>query len=119
MDAPAMTGSAQRYRWRKAQRLAGSAVERVLTGGRSRVSGALRLHYHENGLGFVRLAQVVPKRLASRAVDRNRLRRTVREVFRAEQFQWTGYDCVVRLRSPYVAADDHRAAARRLIAAGP
>ena len=77
------------------------------------------MQYSENGLPFVRLAQVVPKRLAPRAVDRNRIRRTVREVFRIEQARWAGYDCVVRLRSPYAAATDHRALALRLIGSGP
>ena len=117
--APAAPDPASRYRWRRAQRLAGDAVKRVLADGRSRSAGALKLQYHENGLAFARLAQIVPKRLAARSVDRNRLRRTVREAFRIEQPRWAGYDCVVRLRSPYVAADDHRAAVRKLIDAGP
>jgi ribonuclease P protein component len=119
MDPTAMLVSDSRRRWRKRQRLASDAVGQVLAEGRGRAAGPLRLQYRANGLGFARLAQVIPKRLAPRAVDRNRVRRIVREVFRIEQARWAGHDCVVRLRSPYVSADDLRALAQRLIASGP
>jgi len=111
--------AASRLRWHPSQRLAGEPIERVLKEGRGRSAGVLKLQYCQNGLAFVRLAQVVPKRLVPRAVDRNRIRRTVREAFRVEQSRWAGYDCVVRFRGPYDRAVDHRALALRLIAAGP
>ena len=106
-------------RWRASQRLAGAAVQQVLKEGRARTVGTLRLQYRANGLEHVRLAQVIPKKLAARAVDRNRIRRVVREAFRLEQQRWAGYDCVVRLRSPWRKEDDHREAALRLVAGGP
>jgi ribonuclease P protein component len=79
----------------------------------------LRLQFRPYGLDYVRLAQIVPKRMSPRAVDRNRVRRVVREQFRIEQQRWSGYDCVVRLRAPFDRAIDHGAAARTLIQAGP
>jgi ribonuclease P protein component len=39
----------------------------------------------------------VPKRLAPRAVTRNRIRRLVREAFRMQQARLGSLDCVVRL----------------------
>jgi ribonuclease P protein component len=90
-----------------------------LKSGRSRAIGPFRLQYRANGLDHVRLAQIVPKRMAKRAVDRNRLRRLVRERFRLDQARWAGFDCVLRLRSPYDRALDHGALARQLIEPGP
>lgn len=59
------------------------------------------MQYIANGLPIARLAQIVPKRFAARAVDRNRVRRIVREVFRLRQQKWSGYDCVFRLRAAF------------------
>jgi len=106
-------------RWRACQRLAGADVEQVLKSGRSRAVGPLRLQFRPNGLDHVRLAQIVPKRMARRAVDRNHVRRLVREQFRLEQARWAGFDCVLRLRSPFDRALDHGDAARQLSAPGP
>ena len=90
-----------RYRLRPAQRLLGPDVSAVLKNGRSRSQGEFKLQFRPNAIGFARLAQIVPKRLAARAVDRNRVRRLVRESFRHRQARWSGYDCVVRLRVAY------------------
>jgi ribonuclease P protein component len=46
---------------------------------------------------FPRLGLIVPKRLLSRAVDRNRVRRLLREWFRNNQGRLDGRDLVVRL----------------------
>jgi ribonuclease P protein component len=101
-----------RFRLRPAQRLSGADVTRAVGRGRTRSAGDIRLHYVSNELPFGRIAQIVPKRLARRAVDRGRLRRQAREAFRLNQARWTGYDCVVRLRAalkPDAAADAERA----------
>ena len=60
---------------------------------------AARFHlYRLSGpVEYPRLALVVPKRLAPRAVTRNRIRRLVREAFRLQQPRLGGLDCVVRL----------------------
>lgn len=60
---------------------------------------AARLHLYRlpSPFGYPRLALVVPKRLAPRAVTRNRIRRLVREAFRLQQQRLGALDCVVRL----------------------
>ena len=51
-----------------------------------------------NGLGFSRLGLVVAKKHAKRAVDRNRIKRIVRESFRHHQSELEDFDCVVLSR---------------------
>lgn len=46
---------------------------------------------------YARLGMVVPKRLLGRAVDRNRVKRLVRERFRLTQSAIAGHDWLVRL----------------------
>lgn len=87
--------------------------------GRTRGVGEFRIHYLPNGLAYARIAQIVPKRLASRAVDRNRVRRLVRESFRQRQAKWSGYDCVLRLRTPYRPEQRLPDALNALFDAGP
>lgn len=53
-----------------------------------------------NGLGHARLGLVVGRKLLRRAVDRNRLRRLLRERFRLNQGRLGALDIVVRLKSP-------------------
>lgn len=77
------------------------------------------MQYIANGLAFARLAQIVPKRFAARAVDRNRVRRVVREGFRLRQAKWSGYDCVFRLRAPYDPAQPLAATLALLLDPGP
>jgi ribonuclease P protein component len=48
-------------------------------------------------LFYARLGMVVPKRLLSRAVDRNRIKRQLRERFRLDQVENAGSDWLVRL----------------------
>lgn len=60
-----------------------------------------------NGLRYARLGVVAAKRIAKRAVDRNRARRLVREAFRRAQAALAGLDVVVQLRRPL----DRRASA--------
>jgi ribonuclease P protein component len=66
-----------------------------------------------NELGHARLGMIVSKRLFSRAVDRNRIRRLIRETFRLSVQTLPALDLVVR---PYnrpervLAAEDLRTA---------
>lgn len=89
--------SATRQRLRRDQRLGAAAVDAALKGGK--VTRAARFHLYRlpNPLGSPRLALVVPKRLAPRAVTRNRIRRLIREAFRVQQQRLGPLDCVVRL----------------------
>jgi len=51
-----------------------------------------------NELGFSRLGLVVAKKHAKRAVDRNEIKRIVRESFRHHQSELENFDCVVLSR---------------------
>ena len=51
-----------------------------------------------NDLGFSRLGLVVAKKHAKRAVDRNEIKRIVRESFRHHQSELENFDCVVLSR---------------------
>lgn len=58
----------------------------------------LVLYARPNSLPYARLGVVAAKRLASRAVTRNAVKRAVREGFRqSELLRTLGLDCVVRL----------------------
>jgi len=52
-----------------------------------------------NELGFARLGLVVAKKHAKRAVDRNEIKRIVRESFRHHQSELENFDCVVLSRA--------------------
>jgi len=82
---------------RRPQRLGAAEVAAVLKGGRPTRTARLSLYRLPNSLAYPRLALVVPKRLAPRAVTRNRIRRLIREAFRLQQQRLGGSDCVVRL----------------------
>jgi ribonuclease P protein component len=60
----------------------------------------LMLHYQpcpSNGLNEARLGVVVGKKLLKRAVDRNRVKRIIREQFRRERRNLPACDLIVRL----------------------
>jgi ribonuclease P protein component len=88
-------------RLRGVQRLRGAAVGLVLGKGRARRGEFFRLQFRPNTLALARIALVVSKRHARRAVDRSRVRRLIREAFRRHQMHWRGFDCVVRLIGTY------------------
>jgi ribonuclease P protein component len=52
-------------------------------------------------VGIARLALIVPKRHLPRAVDRNRVKRVLREWFRRRQDSLQGNDLLVRLTRPF------------------
>jgi ribonuclease P protein component len=49
-------------------------------------------------VGGGRVGYVIGRKVAPRAVDRNRLRRKLREVARALYAQWARFDVIVRVR---------------------
>ena len=79
---------------------------------------AARFHLYRlpGSFDYPRLALVVPKRLAPRAVTRNRIRRLVREAFRLEQQRLGSLDCVVRLVKAPSGAPVTRAEIEALLA---
>lgn len=86
-----------RQRLRREQRLGAAAVAATLKGGKIVRAARFHLYRLATAFGYPRLALVVPKRLAPRAVTRNRIRRLVREAFRKHQERLGALDCVVRL----------------------
>ena len=57
-----------------------------------------RLYVRRNGLSQARIGIIASRRAAPRAVDRNRMKRLVREVFRTLVERPAGVDIVVELR---------------------
>jgi ribonuclease P protein component len=60
--------------------------------------GPITIHAIENGLDHARLGLSIGRRSLPRAVDRNRLKRLAREVFRKGKGRYAGYDIVITLR---------------------
>lgn len=53
-----------------------------------------------SSLPYGRLATIVPKRFVRLAVERNRIRRLIREAFRLQQQRFRECDVVIRLIAP-------------------
>ena len=69
---------------------------------------AIRLHYLRQPGAGARLGVIIAKRVAPRAVDRNRFKRLAREAFRHVADALAGFDLVV-VAKPDVLALDARA----------
>ena len=66
--------------------------------GETRARRYFTLYVKPNGLPQARIGIIASRRVAPRAVDSNRMKRMVREVFRAMSKRPAGVDIVVRLR---------------------
>lgn len=73
--------------------------EAVLAGGRRSGSRSFLGRAIDNGGGGARLGLIVGKKTAPRAVDRNRVKRLAREVYRRLAAELGPMDVVVQLRS--------------------
>ena len=71
-----------------------------------------------NQVGYPRLGMVIAKRLLARAVDRNRVKRCVRESFRQVLPELPACDFVVRLIAKPVRGDEARDLSRTFKRAG-
>jgi len=78
----------------------------VFKRGKRKETSFFSLLYRKNNLGYDRLAVVVNKKFGS-AVERNRARRRLREIFRLYRPD-RGYDMVIYLKPPAKEADFHR-----------
>jgi ribonuclease P protein component len=76
-----------------------SEYKKVFAKGRRHSGGCFVLLVTPNMLGIPRLGLVVPRRQESRAVDRNRVKRVVRESFRTCRGTLPPLDIVVMLRA--------------------
>lgn len=64
-----------------------------------RTTPGLDLLAAPNGLDYARLGLIVPKKIISTAVGRNRVKRLIRESFRLNQAELVGLDVVARIKS--------------------
>lgn len=71
-----------------------------------------------NVVGHPRLGMVIPKRVLGRAVDRNRMKRCIRESFRQVRAELPACDFVVRLFARPVPGDEARDLPRTFRRAG-
>jgi ribonuclease P protein component len=95
-------GYSRRYRF-----TAQGSFGTVLRGSR-KVRGRLStVHVARARAGTSRLGIALTRKLVPRAVDRNRVKRLVREMFRRHVLKLAGLDCVVMLRERF---DDANAA---------
>ncbi len=75
-------------------------IAAVLAAGKRRRGESVSIQVCDNGLDFARFAVIVPKRHVPRAVDRNRVKRLLREWFRLRQTRMQGSDVLVRVVAP-------------------
>ncbi|MBL0142177.1 MAG: ribonuclease P protein component [Betaproteobacteria bacterium] len=64
------------------------------------------LHVTSGNAGKSRLGLAVPKRIARRSVDRNRMKRLAREMFRRHDVKALGLDLVLAPREPFSRASE-------------
>jgi len=100
---------AQRRLRRKAQ------FERLLRGGERRTIGGYTFYFVRRPAGQPRLGILISRKHAARAVDRNRIKRCIREAFRLEQHQLGAIDLLVRPPYTVCAPDDIVRAVRELL----
>jgi ribonuclease P protein component len=87
-----------RYRWH--QRLRSRDIAAILAAGGRKRAASISVQIGPNGLSDARLGLIVPKRYIPRAVDRNRVKRLLREWFRRNQGALAGRDVLVRITGP-------------------
>lgn len=73
---------------------------------RKRISGHfLAIHYLRNQLAHPRLGLIVAKKNTRSSVDRNYIRRVLRELFRKNQYELLNVDLVIRTQRTFGRAD--------------
>lgn len=92
--------------------------ERVFAENERARTESLLVMVRPNTLGQARLGMVIAKRLLPRAVDRNRVKRCVRETFRLQRRDLPAGDYVVRLIAKPAAGGVARELGRTLTRAG-
>ena len=73
---------------------------------RKRISGHfLAIHYQPNRFGWPRLGLAVTKKTTRLSVDRNYMKRVLRELFRGQQTRLKSLDLIVRAQKTFDSAD--------------
>jgi ribonuclease P protein component len=80
----------------------------VYAGGKRLGNEFFTVNAQANGLTSARLGMSIAARILRRAVDRNRLRRLIRESFRVHQLILPALDIVVGVRAGVLTADNAR-----------
>jgi ribonuclease P protein component len=84
-------------------RLGTADIAALLSGARALRSPGFSVLFRANPFGVPRLGLIVPKRVFPRAVDRNRMKRRLRELFRTQQTRLGSRDILIRLTAREVA----------------
>ncbi len=92
-------GPVQHKRFGRQHRLIKHQVERLLRAGARLSRADFIVKLGENQVGRGRIAIAVPKRILKSAVDRNRVKRVIREAFRQHPVRGLPVDILVTLRS--------------------
>jgi len=96
---------------RSARLLRGEDFKRVFDARRVEANRAFRIHYAPGTSGQPRLGLAISRKVARRAVERNRIRRLVRETFRRHRQALQAADCVVLGRGGITELDNATLAA--------
>lgn len=105
-------------RLREARLVDKADFDRVFADNQRARTDYLMVMARPNQVGYPRLGMVVAKRLLARAVDRNRVKRCVRESFRHALPELPACDFVVRLIAKPVPGDEARDLLRTFMRAG-
>lgn len=71
----------------------------VLSAGERILGKFLQVCRYSNALEVPRLGMIIPKKVVSKAVERNRIKRMAREMFRRNRLILGNYDYVIKLRA--------------------
>lgn len=86
-----------------------AAFERAFRARRPGQGRYFVVHSARNALPYGRLGMVVARRTARSSVGRNGLKRLIREVFRVQQQELSGWDWVVRVKAVPQSSDRQEA----------
>ena len=84
-------------RYSRKQRLRGEVIDALLASGKGLRRSGVWVQARVNALACARLGMIIPRRVLPRAVDRNRIRRVLREWFRLNQQNLGSRDILVRV----------------------